>query len=78
MTIEVSIRQQLTNLIKTGEQLAVGNPAYPTSVRDEKHLSECVGWLASAEQTVATVCRMPDDAYRRAGSAIVMSDEASN
>lgn len=71
MTIEDRIRQKMQSLIEDGRTLTAGDREQPTV------WNACVGWLASADHIVSTVCGKSADAYRQSALAIMRST-ASN
>lgn len=62
MEIDEKVRRKFEELIKTGEQLKVGNEN--GQVRSEEHGQECIGWLASAHNIVHLVVSDPGNPYR--------------
>lgn len=70
MAIEDRVNTRLSKLIEEGDQLSVGGGEFGLC-RDQKHVQDCVGWIAAADHVVRLICPSSSNAYRSRTQQIV-------
>jgi hypothetical protein len=75
--IEEQIRQKIQDLVSRSDRL-VAAASGSALARDNRHMSECEGWITEALNVIELAVPMPSNAYRRRAETIIIGKDGSS